>query len=86
MKMELFYRGLVQDDAREAVLSACSFGETITLAGMSETTWEWSAPCDHDRRSNDVDQTIMSNSLGHSSSTKSASYKVWTLTADTSYG
>ena len=86
MKMELFYRGLFQDDAREAVLSASSFDEMIMLASMNETTWDWSAPGDNDRRSDDVVQTIMSTSPAHSSSTKSASYEVWTLTADTSYG
>ena len=86
MKMELFYRGLFQDDARKAVLSASSFDEMIMLASMNETTWDWSAPGDYDRRSDDVVQTIMSTSSAHSPSTKSASYEVWTLTADTSNG
>ena len=35
MKMELFYRGLFQDDAREAVLSAGSFDKMIMFASMS---------------------------------------------------
>ena len=70
--MELFYRGLFQEDAREAVLSASSFDDMIMLASMSETTWEWSAPFDPDRGTNDVMQTIVGTSLvAHSSLTES---------------